>query len=175
MASEGSLEDKNRVVAAVASKLFAADIPSSNVIVETLERATDPNLTIDKVRSALGPAIDARITPDVTDDALLKHPLAVWVETRLGISWSDADQRWQRAQPLTMSEAVKALSADAARDLDICRTGLRDLLLISSVPESERTKSAAASSRSFFAFKLHQFISGAGHAYATLPNRSGRC
>lgn len=41
MASEGSLEDKNRVVARVASKLFSADIPESNVIVETLERVTD--------------------------------------------------------------------------------------------------------------------------------------
>ena len=38
MASEGSLEDKSRVVAGVASKLFAAEIPESNVIVETLER-----------------------------------------------------------------------------------------------------------------------------------------
>lgn len=40
MASEGSVEDKSRVVARVASKLFAVAIPESNVIVETLERVT---------------------------------------------------------------------------------------------------------------------------------------
>ena len=41
------------------------------------------------------------------------------------------------------------------------------LLLVSSLPESDRTGNASASHRSFFAFKLHQFISGAGHAFAT--------
>ena len=40
MASEGSLEDKSRIVARVASTLFAAAIPESNVIVETLKRIT---------------------------------------------------------------------------------------------------------------------------------------
>ncbi|MBK9968588.1 MAG: DEAD/DEAH box helicase, partial [Holophagales bacterium] len=43
MASEGSVEDKGRVVARVASKLFSIEIPESNVIVETLERVTDPS------------------------------------------------------------------------------------------------------------------------------------
>src|SRR5438045_9384485 len=45
MASEGSLQDKSRLVAQVASKLFAANIPESNVIGETLDRATDPKQT----------------------------------------------------------------------------------------------------------------------------------
>ena len=38
MASEGSLEDKSRVVGGVASKLFGNQIAESNVIAETLER-----------------------------------------------------------------------------------------------------------------------------------------
>ncbi len=155
MASEGTIEDKNRVVAAVASKLFATAIPESNVIVETLERVTDPNLTDENVRPALGAAIAAGIGPSLPDDELRNHPLSVWIETRLGIKWSAVDQRWQRAQPLTVTEAVQQLSADAACDVEPCRVALRDLLLLSS-------------SRGLFAFKLHQFISGAGHAYATL-------
>ena len=57
---------------------------------------------------------------------------------------------------------------DAKRTPEACRKGLRDLLLISSVPEKERSGSASASEKSFFAFKVHQFISGAGHAYVTL-------
>ncbi len=36
------------------------------------------------------------------------------------------------------------------------------------MPERERTLRADDSGASFIAFKLHQFISGAGHAYATL-------
>src|SRR5690606_383290 len=81
MASEGSLEDKSRVVARVASKLFAASIPESNVIVETLERITDPSASSDSVTPALGAAIDAGIPKAITNTELSKHPLSIWVET----------------------------------------------------------------------------------------------
>src|SRR5690606_24626316 len=99
---------------------------------------------------------------------LRENALAIWMETKLGITWSDPDQRWVRARPLTMTEAVASLSESAGRPEDACRQALRDLLLTSSVPERERTGNPEANRRSFFAFKLHQFISGAGHAYATL-------
>ena len=108
------------------------------------------------------------VSPDVTDAALRVHPLAVWTETRLGVSWSDPDQRWVRARPLTITEAVKALSEESGRDESACRAALRSLLLISSIPERTRTGAANGSPDSFFAFKLHQFISGAGHAFSTV-------
>ncbi len=168
MASEGSLEDKGRVVARVASKLFSIEIPESNVIVETLERVTDSAQSATSVRGSLGPAIDAGLASTISNAALRAHPLTIWVETRLGVSWSEVDQRWVRARPLTVEEAARALSTDADRDVPACRSALRSLLLVSSVPERERSGSAESSARSFFAFKLHQFISGAGHAYATL-------
>jgi len=168
MASEGSLEDKSRVVAGVASKLFATPIAESNVIVETLERITLSTATAESVKPTLGKAIDAGIPPQITDAALREHPLAVWVETRLGISFSEIDQRWVRAKPMTLTEAVAALANESDRPAATCRKALRDLLLVSSVPERVRTSSPAASEKSFFAFKLHQFISGAGHAYATI-------
>ena len=168
MASEGSLEDKCRVVAGVASRLFATEIPESNVIVETLERTTDPGRDAVSVRSALGPAIDAGIPKSVSNAELREHPLAIWVETRLGVCFSPVDQRWVRSRPLTVSEAVAELSRDAGRDSGAAHAALRTLLLVSSVPENERMGARSASDRSFFAFKLHQFIAGAGHAYATL-------
>ena len=174
MASEGLLLDKSRVVAKVASRLFAAEIPESNVIVETLERTTDAAQTAENVRPKLGPAIDAGIPTNISDATLRGHPLAVWVETRLGVSWSDGDQRWQRARPLTVTEAVEALAKDSWRPAAACRTALRDLLLTSSLPEKDRTHAVAASDRSFFAFKLHQFISGAGHAFVTLEKPGQR-
>ena len=172
MASEGSLEDKNHVVAGVASKLFGSEIAESNVITETLERITDSTATADSVRPSLAGAIDSGTPRDIPDAALQKHPLAVWVETRLGISFSDVDHRWLRARPMTVSEAVNELSKDSGRPPEDCRRALRDLLLVSSVPERERTSNGTAipgtNEDSFFAFKLHQFISGAGHAWATL-------
>ena len=168
MASEGTQKDKGRVVAGVASKLFGVPIAESNVIAETLERTTDSTATAHSVRPELGAAIDAGVPPDITDAALRQHPLAVWVETRLGISFSKGDQRWVRAKPMTVTEAVDRLAAESGRTEAACGKALRDLLLVSSVPERERTGDHSASENSFYSFKLHQFISGAGHAYITI-------
>ena len=168
MASEGSLEDKSQVVARVVSKLFGSSIAESNVIGETLERITDSAATADSVRADLGMAIDAGIPQDISDAALREHPLAVWVETRLGISFSEVDQRWVRAKPMTVTDAVDKLSAESGRPGPACGQALRDLLLVSSIPEQVRTTKADANEDSFYSFKLHQFISGAGHAYVTI-------
>ena len=63
MASEGLLEDKNRVVAGVASKLFGNRIAESNVIAETLERITDPAATADSLRPSPRQDHRCRSTP----------------------------------------------------------------------------------------------------------------
>ena len=174
MASEGTLKDKNRIVAETASRLFAAKIQDSNVIVETLERVTDSKRNADSVRVELGAAVDAGIARNASDAALRANPLAIWVETRLGIEFAVLDQRWQRARPMTVTEAVEHLAEESDRPAAACATALRDLLLVSSLPESDRTKHENSSGRSLFAFKLHQFISGARHAYATFDQPGRR-
>lgn len=168
MASEGSARNKQEVVAGVASKLFATPVDPSHVIIEELERVTDKSKRAESVRGALGAAIDVRLPSNITDEALSKHPLAIWTETRLGITTTDANPAWHRARPRTLDEAARELAADSGRDEATCRAALRSLLLVSSLPERDRTASPSGSPRSFFAFKLHQFISGAGHAFATL-------
>lgn len=166
MASEGTVRNKQEVVAGVASKLFATIVDPSNVIIEELERVTDPKKTAESVKKTLGAAIDAAIPENITDAALKTHPLAIWTETRLGITTSEANPAWHRARPRTLDEAARTLATESGRDEAACRAALRSLLLISSLPEHDRTGSG--STRSFFAFKLHQFISGAGHAFSTL-------
>ena len=168
MASEGSQEDKSVVVAGVASKLFGVPIAESSIIAETLDRTTISTATADSVKAELGATIDAGVPPDISDAALREHPLAVWVETRLGISFAEVDQRWVRAKPMTVTEAVDQLAAESGRSKAACGKALRDLLLVSSVPERERTGDPSARENSFYSFKLHQFISGAGHAYMTI-------
>ncbi len=175
MASEGSQEDKNAVVAEVASKLFAVHIPASQVVSETLERITDPHQSTAAILPLLGAAIDAGVGATLTNAELAVHPLAIWIETRLGVTFSDVDQRWGRARPMTETEAVAALERDAGRPAEACRKALRQMLLFSSTPERGRSPHPGASANSFFAFKLHQFLSGAGQAYATLeppPHRT---
>ena len=167
MKTDGTASERRAAVAAVASRLFAARVPGSNVIEETLERATDPAATRSSVRPLLGAAIDAGVPADLEDAALRTHPLAIWVETVMGMYHAAEEKKWRRAPPLTLTEAREQLSADAGRPPEVCGEVLKRFLLISSQPERERVPGAAGD-RSFFAFKLHQFISGAGHAYATL-------
>ncbi|MBL8679270.1 MAG: DEAD/DEAH box helicase [Myxococcales bacterium] len=167
MASEGTARNKQEVVANVASKMFSTAIDPSHVIIEELERVTDKSKRAESVKSELGPAIDAGIESNITNAALERHPLAIWTETRLGITTTDANPAWHRARPRTLDEAARELASEAGRDEQACKDALRALLLVSSLPEADRTKNESASHRSFFAFKLHQFISGAGHAFAT--------
>jgi superfamily II DNA/RNA helicase len=168
MVSEGREQDRARVVATVASRLFATTVTPDAIVTETLERATDPEATLDTLRgsAALAAAIDVPVPDDITDKALASHPLAIWVELVLGIVWTD--HKWVRAKPLTMTQAVERLAADSSRPPEACRTALQRLLLIASMSEAQRTDRPDAAPRGFFPFKLHQFIAGAGHAYATL-------
>lgn len=167
MASEGTQERRNAVVAEVASRLFAADITERKVVSETLDRATNKQLNAETVVPHLAKALDEPLSPTCTDDQLAAHPLAIWVETNLGVKpASDKDKSWVRAAPTTLTDASNRLSKQSGRPVADCTAALQKLLLLSSTPESNRT--GTGSERSFFGFKLHQFISGAGIAYSTL-------
>ena len=167
MKSDGTAEERQAVVARVASRLFATVIPAGNVVGETLERVTNPAFKRDTVKPTLGPAIDAPIPDTLSDTTLREHPLAIWIETVLGMQTTPEVLAWHRAPPLTLTEARRRLAEDAGRPEGACGEALRRMLLVSSLPESVRVP-GSANERSFFAFRLHQFISGAGHAYGTL-------
>ncbi len=113
----------------------------------------------------LGAAIDQGIPPNISDAELAKNPLAIWVETNLGMK-AESDGTWVRARPLTLAEAANDLAFQSNRSKEKCATILKNLLLIANAPEKSRT--GTGSEKSFFAFKLHQFISGAGNAFSTL-------
>jgi hypothetical protein len=167
MASEGSTEGRNRVVAEVASRLFAADVRPDNVITETLRRATEPTLSAERVRPQLAAAIQAGVEPSIGDEGLRQSPLAIWVETVLGVTReSDIEPKLVRATPRTLKAASEQLASDAGVDESSAKAGLQNLLAIASKPERDRR--GVGSARPFFAFKLHQFLSGAGRAFATL-------
>ena len=167
MASGDSHEDRNRAVARAASRLFATTISEFDIVTEYLERATDPAQTVVTVRPHLGAAIDAGLSESLTNAAFRAHPLAIWVETRLGIIRPDG-QRWVRARPQTLAEAATDLAKDSGRPEAACAEALRQLLLVASTPEKDRKGVSGGEDKPFFAFKLHQFLSGAGVAYATL-------
>jgi hypothetical protein len=166
MAGGEGLADANREVAEVASRLFATRISEFNVVTEYLERATNPAETDATVRGRLGTALDAGAQPGISNAELRDHPLAIWVETRLGLARPDGE-KWVRARPMTLAEAATQLTGDSRRPVGVCTAALREFLLVASTPEAERP-GRPGTGGAFFAFKLHQFIAGAGTAYVTL-------
>ena len=167
MASEGSTEGRNRVVAEVASRLFAADVRPDNIITETLRRATEPALSAERVRPQLAAAIQNGVAPNISDEGLRQSPLAIWVETALGVTRkSETEPKLVRATPCTLKVASERLAIEAGVDEPTAKAGLQNILAIASKPEQDRR--GEGSVRPFFAFKLHQFLSGAGRAFATL-------
>lgn len=168
MASEGSDTDRAAAVAAVATRLFGTAISSDAVIDESLARATEPALKPANIREALGAAIDAELPRDMNDNALRAHPLAVWIELEIGLL---DGQRLSRRPPITINEAAKRLADHTGRDEERCRSQLQAALILMSRPSNER---GGTSDRAFMAFKLHQFISGAGHVYMTLRSPAQR-
>jgi hypothetical protein len=101
----------------------------------------------------------------LTDEILRQHPLAVWTE--LAIRLEDG-QELKRKRPIPFGKAVSLLSDDSGVDAKICRSGLEGFLTRISLPEKDRGGSGASA---FLAFKLHQFISGAGENFTTLTEK----
>jgi Lhr-like helicase len=165
MASEGSDTNRAQAVADVASRLFGISIGPESVIDESLQRATDDSLKLDDVRPMLAPVLTSSLPHALTDEVLKEHPLAVWAELAVGL---DDKQELRRKKPIPFEEAVALLSMDSGVDAEACRRSLEAFLTRISLPETDR---GGSGSGAFLAFKLHQFVSGAGEIYTTLTEK----
>ena len=168
MSSEEGDFNRATAVAAVATRLFGTVVGADAVIDESLQRATDPVLNLSNIGHALALAIDSEIPEALTDKELRQHPLAVWIELRLGLN---DGHRLERLPPITIADASGRLSEATDRPEDRCRLQIQGMLTLMSRPASER---GGSGDRAFLAFKLHRFISGAGHVYATLRSPGQR-
>lgn len=175
MASDDTQGDRNQIVADVASRLFGTTIARDAIITETLRRATDPNRSADTGLSDLGEAVDRAASGDPyagkPNAAIAKDALAIWVETRLGLK--SPNGKPERASPLSINDASQRLADESKRPLDHCAEALKRALLAFSLPEKDRGVSGGGA-EPLFAFKLHQFISGAGRLYTTLDPSGSR-
>jgi ATP-dependent helicase YprA (DUF1998 family) len=157
MASEGKDDERASAVASVATRIFGTEVPQSAVIDESLQRATEPSLKSAAVLDAVGRAIDTELPVLMNDEELRQHPLAVWIELEIGLA---DGQRLIRRRPTTIAEAAQRLAESTGRDVERCRAQLETMLTLMSQPASER---GGIGDRAFLAFKLHRFVSGAGH------------
>jgi Lhr-like helicase len=173
MSSGDGPEDRTRKVAEIASKFFATKISPFEVVTEDLERVTDPRLTATDVGPRLGPSLDSGLAAGIVNAELRSHPLAVWVETTLGLERPDGS-KWVRARPQTFAEAAALLASVADRPVEVCGSRLREFLLAACTPERDRPQARGTGDQPFFAFKLHQFLSGAGVVYTTIEPLGAR-
>ncbi|MEO9586396.1 MULTISPECIES: DEAD/DEAH box helicase [Marinobacter] len=162
MATDGTREERQAKVAEVASKMFGQKVPSTNIIGETLQRQI-PGEMPDK--GELAAALQQTLPAQIDFDTLRKHPVAAWVELTLGIVKEEG--MWVRAKPKTLEEAADLLSTASSLDSDHCQRYLAQFLLL-----AYRTRDI--NDKPLFAFRLHQFISGAGDLYATLEAQGKR-
>ena len=91
MATEGGAEERKLAVARVASRLFGATVKPENVVTETLRRVTDDNAAKDM--ASLSAAITAGLPDHSNYSTILRHPIAAWVETTLGLQREDDDPK----------------------------------------------------------------------------------
>ncbi|KRA33542.1 DEAD/DEAH box helicase [Rhodanobacter sp. Root627] len=166
MSSANNLSDRNKAVAAVASKLFGATISENDVIGETLERVTDPSKDVAAVRHLLKSSLGRESFVWQTFEAFTTDPVAIWVELNLGIELSDHEAP-RRAKPRMLSDATRQLMSDADCSEQLARDGLQKFLLAAHEINTPQ-------GRPPFAFKLHQFISGPGKVHATLESHGQR-
>lgn len=160
LAGPGTKAEQRQQVADLATRIFGTPIAPSNVIGETLCRAT----TGDVDTAALTARLRAP-TPGTWEE-LHRDPLAVWVEETFGLD-KDDEGRLARQSPKKLSAAATDLHQLTGIDEDTCRGQLRDLLLTGS-----RVRDPGG--RPLFAFKLHQFIGKGDTVYTTLEPAATR-
>ncbi len=166
MSSTGSLADRNRTVAEVASKLFGTPISEQDIIGETLERVTDPLKDVAAVQSDLATAVARSQFSWGSFDVFRIDPLSIWVELNLGIELFDNEPP-RRAKPMNIQTASEKLANDSGCTIDMARDGLQRFLVAA---HEIKTPQGGPP----FAFKLHQFISGPGKVLATLEAQGVR-
>jgi ATP-dependent helicase YprA (DUF1998 family) len=167
MASEGAQDEKNEAVARIASKIFGADIGPDAVVTETLKRVTNPAKSRDLfgLAEAVRDASEGNVGQGRKNSDFYDDPLAIWVETRLGLK--NVETKPERARPISLKEAAITLSGDCGLEEELCAKALREALIGYSIPEKDRIDGSEEHSP-LFAFKLHQFVAGAGRLYTTL-------
>lgn len=156
MASDGTKSDRNAAVAKVASTLFGCTVSADHIITESLQRQTEQeHLQVGNLKSLLQDPF-----PSVIDfKSLRQHPLSVWVEQELGLQ-QEANE-WVRAEPKDLATAAANLATLTGIENETCQERLKEFLLSAWHCRDDHDKP-------LFAFRLHQFISGANNVYSTL-------
>jgi ATP-dependent helicase YprA (DUF1998 family) len=174
LAGPGTYEQQQTEVAEVASVLFGAEVTPSDVIGETLQRATPEESRDDPKFLA---ALKARVEdPDATSptsySAFVADPLSSWIEGTFGVFRDSVSQRIRRRRPRCLTGADGAaleLSRTTGTSEHRAKKSIEEALLAGYTCERNPATGFPA-----FAFRLHQFISRGDTIYASLESEDQR-
>ncbi len=175
LASEGSLEEQRAQVAEVASRIFGAPVWPEAVIAETLQRVT-PERPLDDPEfvAALKSRLSAPLAEtDLSFEDLVHDPLAIWVESVLGVERDPATGRLIRCRPRPVGgpdpdSAAMILARQTGEDPDRCAAAIQATLLAGSRCRNPSTGFPV------FPFRLHQFVTRGETVHASLEPPSHR-
>ncbi len=176
MGSQGNVHERRKAVADVGALLFGAAVVPDNVIGESLRRATsEKELTDPGFVADLTSAIHQNGQPDRTpqnEDSFLNDPLAIWIETTLGVQTEPSTGLLVRADPKSIG-GHNGLAAELSRltriPADLCDSAIKRTLLTGhQIPPKHPGRLPP------FAFRLHQFISRGDAVYTTLEAPAAR-
>jgi len=173
LASPGTGEEQRAAVASVASRLFGTEVLPGDVITEQLQRATEADRLqdagfLDELRRRV--ADSTRSSPTIHAE-FLRDPLAIWVESTLGLTEEAGSQRLVRARPRSLRGEEGAgleLSRVTGLPADRCLAALQECLLAGFRCQHPETDAPV------FAFRVHQFLTAGDTAYATLEPEDHR-
>lgn len=152
--ASGDEDAGRKAVASVGTTLFGSPVHKDDVIIESLVRCTDGTPS----DAALRACVERHEPAPASAEAFKVDPLACWIEMEIGLTGGEA---LRRAKPKTLSESAGKLATATGLDEELCSKALQSRLIAMSECTNGRGEA-------FMAFKLHRFLSGAGHASATL-------
>lgn len=173
MASGGSSDEQKREVAEVAEMLFGVSFDSSQVIGESLERAT-PDIEHENSQALqdIKKAIEYETLPPESYDDFRSHPLSSWIESTFGVRPEAGTNRLIRQIPRAIQGeggAAEELAHWTTTDVTRCAAVLKQFLI-----RGSSLKRDESSRFPIFAFRLHQFFTRGDTIWSTIEPESER-
>jgi ATP-dependent helicase YprA (DUF1998 family)/very-short-patch-repair endonuclease len=174
LAGAGTLDQQQKEIASVASRLFGSPVRPERVIGETLRRATQER---DVADPAFGRELAERVSdpqrrPPQTFGAFVADPLSTWIESTFGLTAEPGTGRLRRAVPVSITGrdgAAYRLAQLTGVPEPQCVAAIQERLLAGYKVLHPDTGFPV------FAFRLHQFISRGDTVYASLEAPEQRC
>lgn len=174
LAGAGTLEEQQREVADVATKLFGSAVEPQHVIGETLRRIT-PETALDDptfVQALIERVGDAGQSPPTDFKAFITDPLSIWLESTFGVERELSAGRLVRAKPKSITGdegAAVQLAQLTGVPTERCADAIAEGLLGGYQADRDPESGFRA-----FAFRLHQFLSRGDAIYGSLEGPADR-